>query len=75
MDKEERRDLVILFLRRCVKYADESIRRKKQRGESEDVISKWSDYRDFTAHAVEEVTSGDLDSWLEDGPVSYDPEN
>ena len=75
MDKEERRELVALFLRRCVKYADESIRRKQQRGDSEDDISKWVAYRDFTAHAVDEVISGDLDSWLEDGPVSYEPEN
>ncbi|MBK70794.1 MAG: hypothetical protein CMB53_05320 [Euryarchaeota archaeon] len=74
MNQDSRREIVERFLRRCVKYADESIRRKRQRGDSEEEISKWVAYRDFTAHAVDEVASGDLDSWLEDGPVSYDPE-
>ena len=72
MDVEERRRLVELFLQRCVIYADASIERKKQRGEDEDVIAQWQAYRDFTEHAVEEVASGDLDTWLEDDSQTSD---
>ena len=66
MDADERRNLVERFLRRCVTYANESIRRKSNRGEDEENIAKWIIYRDFTAHAAEEVAAGDLDSWLEE---------
>ncbi len=67
MGIEERRKLIELFLRRCVTYADASIERKKKRGDDEEVIAKWQSYRDFTEHAVMEVESGELDSWLEEG--------
>ena len=66
MSIEERRNLVVSFLRRCVRYAKDSIDRKKERGEDEEEISKWSAYRDFTYHAIMEVSRGDLDSWLEE---------
>ncbi|MBR41041.1 MAG: hypothetical protein CMA89_04050 [Euryarchaeota archaeon] len=66
MSIEERRNLVVSFLRRCVRYANDSIDRKKERGEDEEEISKWSAYRDFTDHAIMEVSRGDLDSWLEE---------
>ena len=66
MDVEDRRALVANFLRRCVAYSNDSIRRKKGRGEETGGISKWEAYRDFTEHAVMEVLSGDLDSWLEE---------
>ena len=69
MDVDERRELIELFLRRCVTYADASIDRKKQRGEDEEIIAKWLAYRDFTEHAASEVASGVLDTWLEDGPM------
>ena len=69
MDVDERRELIELFLRRCVTYADSSIERKKQRGEDEEIIAKWLAYRDFTEHAAAEVASGVLDTWLEDGPM------
>ena len=65
MDLEEKRNLVVSFLRRCVSYANDSIERKTERGEEEE-ISKWAAYRDFTEHAVMEVSRGDLDSWLEE---------
>ena len=51
----ESRKLIRDFLKRCVEYADESIKRKKERGEDEGEIS------------VMEVESGELDSWLEEG--------
>ena len=72
MDVDERRRLVEVFLRRCVIYADAAIERKKQRGEDEDIIAQWQAYRDFTEHAVEEVASGDLDTWLEDESQTSD---
>lgn len=66
MSIEKRRNLVVSFLRRCVRYANDSIDRKKERGEDEEEIFKWSAYRDFTDHAIMEVSRGDLDSWLEE---------
>ncbi|MEC7425640.1 MAG: hypothetical protein VX788_01950 [Candidatus Thermoplasmatota archaeon] len=66
MDLEERRSLVTSFLRKCVTYADDSIKRKRDRGDSEEEIVKWETYRDFTEHAVMEVSNGELDEWLEE---------
>tara|TARA_B000000609_G_scaffold155239_1_gene145968 strand:+ start:113 stop:316 length:204 start_codon:yes stop_codon:yes gene_type:complete len=66
MDLEERRSLVTSFLRKCVTYADDSIKRKRDRGDSEEEILKWETYRDFTEHAVMEVSNGELDEWLEE---------
>jgi len=66
MGIEERRKLVASFLRQCVRYANESIDRKRDRGDEEGEISRWIAYRDFTEHAVLEVSNGDLDSWLEE---------
>tara|TARA_X000000368_G_scaffold377189_1_gene330702 strand:- start:194 stop:394 length:201 start_codon:yes stop_codon:yes gene_type:complete len=65
MNLEEKRNLVVSFLRKCVSYANDSIERKTERGEEEE-ISKWAAYRDFTEHAVMEVSRGDLDAWLEE---------
>ncbi len=75
MEENEKRNLVERFLRRCATYANESIRRKTDRGVDEEEIAKWIVYRDFTLHAAEEVAAGDLDSWLEDGPVDFEPGN
>ena len=66
MSIEERRNLVVSFLKKCVKYANDSIDRKTERGVEEEEISRWSAYRDFTEHAVMEGSRGDLDSWLEE---------
>ena len=66
MDLEARRKLVVSFLRKCVTYANDSIERKTERGDEEGEISRWTAYRDFTEHAVMEVSRGDLDSWLEE---------
>ena len=52
MEENDRRILVERFLRRCVTYANESIRRKSDRGVSEEEIAKWVVYRDFTLHAA-----------------------
>lgn len=66
MGIEERRNLVFSFLEKCVSYANDSIDRKKQRGGEEEEISRWEIYRDFTEHAMTEISNGDLDSWLEE---------
>ena len=66
MNLEERRGLVRRFLNKCVDYADDSIARKKTRGEGEEEIAPWITYREFTKHAAMEVSNGDLDDWLEE---------
>ena len=66
MGLEDRRSLVTSFLRKCVTYANDSIKRKRDRGDSEEEIEKWENYRDFTEHAVMEVSNGELDDWLEE---------
>ena len=66
MGIEDRRLLVTSFLRKCVTYANDSIKRKRDRGDSEEEIEKWETYRDFTEHAVMEVSNGELDEWLEE---------
>ena len=66
MGLEDRRSLVTSFLRKCVTYANDSIKRKRDRGDSEEEIEKWETYRDFTEHALKEVSNGELDEWLEE---------
>lgn len=66
MDKKKRREIVQLFLERCVTYANASIKRKMERGDEDSEIDKWIAYRDFTEHAIKEIKSGELDTWLED---------
>ena len=52
------------FLKRCIKYADASIKRKEERGDDSTVISEWHAYRNYTQYALEELEKGDLDHWL-----------
>tara|TARA_B100000287_G_C20503970_1_gene730260 strand:+ start:62 stop:895 length:834 start_codon:yes stop_codon:yes gene_type:complete len=61
---EDAKEHVLRFLRRCVTYADESIQRKKERGEKDEVIAQWETYREFTAYAASEVQRGDLNDWF-----------
>ena len=63
MDEDEK-EHVLRFLHSCVSYADESIERKMERGESDDVIAQWKVYREFTAYAASEVQRGDLNDWF-----------
>lgn len=55
---------IIDFLKRCIKYADESIHRKKGRSESDSIITEWQAYRDYTQYALDEIEKGELDHWL-----------
>ena len=68
----DEKNSIIKFLDRCVEYANDSIERKRQRGESELEISKWEAYRDFTAYASGEVSRGDLDKWFEENTRKFD---
>ena len=69
---ERARTAVIEFLNRCIDYADASIARKQQRRDDAQEIERWQTYREFTAHAVEEVESGQLDDWFEADPQSVE---
>jgi flavin reductase (DIM6/NTAB) family NADH-FMN oxidoreductase RutF len=60
------------FLSRCIEYAEDSIARKEKRGESEQMIGEWKTYREFTAHALEEVKNGVLDKWFDIQPSTED---
>ena len=64
----DRKGVVSDFLQKCIDYAEESIDRKKSRGE-EELIPAWQTYIQFTQHALEEVHTGKLDSWFENDKV------
>jgi flavin reductase (DIM6/NTAB) family NADH-FMN oxidoreductase RutF len=60
------------FLRLCVRYADDSIARKEERlgtdaerGGDKSGLAAWKAYRDFTAHAIQEIDDGVLEEWFE----------
>ena len=55
---------IIEFLKKCIDYADSSIRRKEERGDDSEVISEWNAYRNYTQYALEEIEKGDLDHWF-----------
>ena len=71
MEKEEVRVSVTRFLEMCINYANDSIDRKKNRltndksVDAQKEIEKWISYREFTEHALKEVSLGELDDWLE----------
>ena len=68
----DEKDSIIKFLDRCVKYANDSIERKRERGENETEIKRWEAYRDFTAYASDEVSRGDLDDWFDENEKKFD---
>ena len=53
------------FLRRCIEYADSSMKRKEERGDDSSIIAEWKAYRNYTQYALEEIEKGDLDHWFE----------
>ena len=53
------------FLRRCIEYSDDSMSRKRERGDSKELIAEWQAYRDYTQYALDELEKGDLDHWIE----------
>ena len=56
--------VVTNFLKRCIKYADDSISRKTERGDDSEIIAEWNSYRNYTQYALEEIEKGDLDHWF-----------
>ncbi len=70
---DERREVVERFLERCIIYSNASIERKEARNDNLEDINKWKAYRDFMQVTVKEIRAKELDTWLEDGPVSYEP--
>ena len=68
----DEKNSIIKFLDRCVAYANDSIKRKRERGESETEINRWEVYRDFTAYASDEVSRGDLDDWFDENVKKFD---
>lgn len=59
----DRKGVVAEFLVKCIQYANDSIERKRSRGELE-LIPAWETYIQFTQHALDEVHTGKLDSWF-----------
>lgn len=57
------KDVVIRFLNQCNSYAQNSIQRKKERGD-ENEIRAWESYIKFNQHAIDEITDGTLDDWF-----------
>lgn len=66
--------VVTNFLRRCIKYADDSISRKMERGDDKEIIAEWNAYRNYTQYALEEIEKGDLDHWFSRDSVSAEME-
>ena len=60
----DRKGAVADFLQQCIEYTDASIKRKKERGDHEE-IGAWESYREFTEHALMEINTGKLDPWFE----------
>ena len=52
------------FLRRCIVFADASMKRKEERGDDSNIIDEWKAYRNYTQYALEEIEKGDLDHWF-----------
>ena len=65
----DRKEVVLEYLKRCNTYAEDSITRKTERGEEEQIES-WKSYIQFNDHAIEEIKNGTLDNWFTPLPTS-----
>ncbi len=65
----DRKAVVLEYLKRCNTYAQESITRKRERGE-EQLTESWKSYIDFNDHAIEEIKNGTLDHWFTPLPTT-----
>jgi len=65
----DRKAIVLDYLRKCNAYAEKSIARKQNRGETEQT-SSWESYIEFNNHAIEEIQNGTLNSWFSPMPTS-----
>lgn len=73
MELDEKKQLVVNFLKRCNDYADGELAKYQARLEMAegqealelaDRISHWAAYRAFNEHAIEELATARLDDWL-----------
>ncbi len=73
MTQIETRKDIIQFLKLCITYTNNSLERKSKRLEKlneEEMelakieIEKWEIYKQFTEHTINELSSGDLDEWI-----------
>ena len=65
----DRKGVVLEYLNRCNTYAEASIARKRERGESNET-NPWTSYIEFNNHAIEEIQNGTLDHWFTPLPIS-----
>ncbi|MAT48841.1 MAG: hypothetical protein CMA27_03315 [Euryarchaeota archaeon] len=73
MTQIETKKDIIQFLKHCITYTNNSLERKSKRLEKlneEEMelakieIEKWEIYKQFTEHTINELSSGDLDEWI-----------
>ena len=74
MDKnEEIKNNIVQFLRLCINYTNDSLKRKSKRLENltrEEIevamveIEKWENYKQFTEYTIKELLNGELDEWI-----------
>ena len=71
---DQRKRDISRFLELCVIYSDDSLARKQKRmGELNEKarenleveIAKWQAFSEFCDYAIDELTDGKLDEWLE----------
>ena len=73
MNVAEKKGVVVEFLTRCNRYADDQLAKYRAQLESaataeslhiQDKIGHWTAYRAFNRHALEELAAGELDDWF-----------
>jgi hypothetical protein len=73
MDPAAKKAVVADFLVRCNRYADDQLDKYRSQLAAasprdalavQDKIGHWTAYRAFNAHALEELTRGELDDWF-----------
>ena len=70
----EKKQIISEFINRCNDYADGQIRKYQARLEQADAmealdveakIYHWKVYRAFNVYSIEELKTGELDSWFD----------
>ncbi len=71
----EKKRIVEDFLKRCIDYSDNKLRRyrasldgadSEQELAIQDKINHWVAYRFFNEYAIEELKGAELDDWFDD---------
>lgn len=75
MTLDEKKAVIVHFLRHCNRYADGKLDDYRMRLEHasdaealalQDKLGHWTAYRAFNSHAIEELAGETLDEWLEE---------